>query len=273
MNGYQIAIDPQRWGISKTAEIRHHISTIKSILESTASQIDRHCIDGSMPDILVEYDNTGPVCHHQRDLRNRIRIGLNTSYRFWAQQAFQFAHEFGHAIANHSRVGQEHNLKHANKWVEEVICHAASLFSLRQMSIEWMKDPPFTSAQSYSASLSRYAGDIIDAATLSLSPFENFISWFTACEHELRIHPIALEKDAAIKKRLRNHYDVIATKILPLFEAEPSVWSSLSFLNITQTTETDQLKAFLANWKEACPSRLKNFPQQVAGTFGIDLES
>ena len=123
----------------------------------------------------------------------------------------------------------------------------------------------------YSDLLAKYVQNVIDKAMHILPACDDFVSWFAQCELELRSRPIAIETDKAKKEWLRDRYDVIATRLLPLFEGFQKGWCSVSFLNLTPTTPNDSLTQHFAKRKDACPNHLQRFICDVAAVFGTSL--
>jgi hypothetical protein len=200
---------------------------------------------------------------------------LHTSPNSYAQQAYQFAHEFCHAVAIHSREGQRHDAKHANHWLEESFCEAASLFSLRRMAEEWPTHKEFSKwttndGKAYAASLNSYAQGQLDKAHAKLPLNKDFQEWFEGEEKFMRDHPIAtvdIEKDKPTWDKLREDYTVIASRLLPLLEAVPESWEALSYLNLTSHRDSKTLAEHLADWKAVCPDRLKPFVEDLERLF------
>lgn len=83
----------------------------------------------------------------------------------------------------------------------------------------------------------------------------------------MRDHPIALERDEKTKDGLRADYMVMASRLLPLLEANPENWEALSHLNLTPHRDNKPLAEHLADWKAVCPDRLKSFMQDLERLF------
>ena len=77
---------------------------IKAVLRSAAGEIWRHCPNTrfEQPGFEVYRNEKYPITHFERSDDGWIVIGLATEKTFWSQYAYQFAHEFCHAIADHS---------------------------------------------------------------------------------------------------------------------------------------------------------------------------
>jgi len=188
------------------------------------------------------------------------------------KMAFQFAHEFCHVIAIHSRKGQLHDAIHCNHWLEESLCETASLFALRKMTIDWEKHSEFSTWENgdgklYSPSHRVYAQKRIDSALLRLPIEQDFQVWFEKRHQFLRSHPIAIEKDKQIEAELREDYTAIATRLLPLLEASPENWEAISYLNLTTHRADKSLSDHLTDWKAACSERCRPLVLELERLF------
>jgi hypothetical protein len=192
--------------------------------------------------------------HPQTDFKRRpsgrIAIGLSAHDTYWAQYSFQFAHEFCHALANYSNNPQQlvRYPRHANLWLEESLCEPASLFSLRAMSRSWQTTPPYPAWRGYAARLNSYAEQRLALPQNHLPAGTLFTVWF-------RENQTAMRQNAT--RRDRN--TIIATQLLPIFEAEPRGWEALAFLNIASANPKQSLAQHLAQWRSQCPMELRPF--------------
>jgi hypothetical protein len=132
---------------------------ITAVLQSAASEIWRHCRRIRLDGIDVYHRTDHPQTDFKRTPTGRIAIGLATQSTYWAQYSFQFAHEFCHALANYGNNPSRlvRYPAHANLWLEESLCEAASLIALRAMSRSWRTSPPYPSWRSYAPWLIAYA--------------------------------------------------------------------------------------------------------------------
>ncbi|MFZ4595796.1 MAG: hypothetical protein ACOYOF_16165 [Verrucomicrobiaceae bacterium] len=96
------------------------------------------------------------------------------------------------------------------------------------MANEWQTHKEFstwtTNTKPHALSLRSYAQDQIDKAYAKLPPNNVFREWFEGRERFMRYHPIAVEKDKQTWNSLREDYTVIASRLLPLLEANPENW-------------------------------------------------
>ena len=63
--------------------------------------------------------------------------------------------------------------------------------------------------------------------------------------------------------------EVVARQLLPLFEAEPSGWESLSFFNLTPNRKADKtLPEHFKDWLAVSPKAHHGFLRKLAAAFG-----
>jgi len=60
---------------------------------------------------------------------------------------------------------------------------------------------------------------------------------------------------------------IIATQLLPIFEAEPRGWEALAFLNSASSDPQSSLAQHLARWRSRCPQELRSFVTKIAEVF------
>ncbi len=235
---------------------------IKAVLRSAAGEIWKHCPNTKFeqPGFDIYRNEKYPITHFERSDDGWIVIGLATEKMFWAQYSYQFAHEFCHAIADHSddwrRIWRAGG--HANKWLEESLCETASLFSLRAMGRTWQTEPPYPNWKSYAPALTRYAQERMDDPKSRVPEGRSFLEWFRENEPEMR-------KNGT--DRPRNN--VVSLQLLPLFEAEPSGWEAMSAINLGKRDPKKPLAQHFAEWKENTRAELRPFVAKIAAVFGL----
>jgi len=231
---------------------------INAVLRSAAGELWRHCPHTQLAGVDVYHRADHPQTDFKRRPSGRIAIGLATQDTYWAQYSFQFAHEFCHALANYSNNPQQlvRYPRHANLWLEESLCETASLFTLRAMSRSWQTKPPYPAWRGYAAWLNFYAEQRLALPAYHLPAGTLFSVWFRENQSALRRNPT---------ERSRN--TVIATQLLPIFEAEPRGWEALAFLNSASINPKSSLAQHLAKWHSRCPQELRSFVTKVAAGF------
>ena len=232
------------------------------VLRSAASQLFRYCPQTQLDGIDVYYRPDHPEIdlHQTRD--KRIAMVLSARDTHWAQYSFQFAHEFCHALANfsdHSSPASA-NVPNPNLWLEESLCETASLFVLRAMSRGWATNPPHQAWQAYAPWFSDYVDRRMALPENRLRIGISFSAWF----HE---HQTALQKDAGE----RTWNTIVATQLLPIFEADSTGWEAVTFLNRKPSGPTQSLSQHFAAWQASCPTHLHSFVAKLATVFGVAL--
>ncbi len=123
---------------------------------------------------------------------------------YWSQFIYQFSHEFCHYM-NYGHTVQ------SMRWFEETLCELASHFFLLKSAEEWKVNPPFSGCNNYSHSLLVYELNARnDIAQFNLNKLSDINS----------AHLFSLQEDEY--QRPKNRY--MALQLLPLFEANPSLW-------------------------------------------------
>lgn len=235
---------------------------IKAVLLSAANEIWQHCPNTrwETPGFSIYHASDCPinVFDHRED--GRIAIGLTPTGTYWSQYAFQFAHEFCHAIAGHANDWKQTWIKDrkANHWLEESICEAASLFALKGMGKTWQTAPPYPNWRDYAKALTQYAEDRLNAAAATLPEGKPFLDWF-------RENEVAMRENSTIREK----NNVVARQLLPIFEAEPSGWESLSFFNVTSNRKPDKsLNEHFKDWLAATPKAHHGFIHKLSTALG-----
>jgi len=251
----EIRIDVERgaWGEAGPADIA-------KVAESAAGEIWKHCPQSRIDGIRIYHRPDYPQTDFGRSLDGRIRIGLASENARWAQFAFQFAHEFCHALAQHSQAGMRgsHEPNHANLWFEESLCETASLFALRRMTETWKTRAPYPNWRGYAPALARYAADRLALREHQLPAGQAFAAWFAEKEPAMRA-----------KGELRDRNAIVAAQLLPLFETAPEHWEAVTFLNHGPRVKAKPFPRKLADWQAACPAAHRPFIARIAAVFGV----
>lgn len=235
---------------------------ITAVIRSAADSIWQHCPNTrwEVPGFYVYRDQRYPITLNDHLEGGRIMIGLNTQDLYWSQYAYQFAHEFCHALAGHSNDWHKPAIlgRRPNHWLEESFCETASLFALRAMGKSWQTDPPYPNWKSYAGSLTDYAADRLALSAKDLPPEQSFAGWFRENEASMRENPTIRPKNS-----------VVAMKLLPLFEATPSGWEAITFFNLGKVEPEISLAGKLAGWKSVAPAPQRKFISGIASVLGV----
>ncbi|MGA7216130.1 MAG: hypothetical protein WBX20_18155 [Terrimicrobiaceae bacterium] len=250
-------IEVQATGFGKVSA-----ADVASVLRSAAGEIWRYCPNARLVGIDGYPRSDHPQTNFERGPDGRVAIGLTARGTHWAQYGFQFAHEFCHTLANFGGNPQRfvRYPRHANFWLEESLCETASLFTLRAMSRSWRTAPPYPAWRSYAPWLNAYVEQRLALPEHQLPAGTPFIVWFKQSEPALRLNPA-----------LRDRNTIIATQLLPLFEAEPGGWEAVIFLNRGLPHGKGSLAQRLAEWQSQCPENLRPFLRRLASVFAVRL--
>jgi hypothetical protein len=241
---------------------RASASNILTVSQSAALELWRFCPHTELGGIEVYYRPDHPQTDFKRTPSGRIGIGLSVRDTHWAQYGFQFAHEFCHALANYSDNQQlvVRYARHANLWLEESLCETASLFALRAMSRSWRTNPPYAAWRNYAPWLNDYVEKRLASPEHHLPAGMPFLVWFH--ENEAVLHHNA---------DMRDRNTIIAIQLLPIFEAEPSGWEAITFLNRGSHDRKESLAQRLAEWRSQCPRDIRPFVTRLAAVFAVKL--
>jgi hypothetical protein len=233
------------------------------LLQSAAFEIWKRCPHTQLDGIDVYYRADHPQTDFKRTSGGRIGIGLSARDTHWAQYSFQFAHEFCHALANYSNNPQQlvRYPRGANLWLEESLCETASLFVLRAMSRSWRTSPPYPAWRSYAPWLNDYVEQRLALPEHHLPAGKSFLVWFQ-------------ENQAVLRQNsdLRDRNTIIAIRLLPIFEAEPRGWQTVTFLNRGSFNAEESLAQHFVEWRSQCPDDLRSFVNRLAAVFAVKLE-
>src|SRR5262249_42714607 len=138
--------------------------------------------------------------------------------------------------------------RHANLWLEESFCETASLFSLKAMNRSWQVAPPYPAWRAYAPWLNDYAAKRLALPKHQLPSGTSFLVWFHRNEAALRRNP-----------DLRDWNTVVAIQFLPIFEAYPSGWEAITYLDRGSHNPNESLAKRFLTWRLECPKNLRRF--------------
>ncbi len=250
-NQLAIEIVPGGWGDGVSLE------NIQRLLSSSAAQLVPRLAPESFGTVRVFHTTNSPITEYRRGLKGEIVVRLNARGTYWAQYAYQFAHELGHIICHYERVRTDRN---PNQWFEEALCETASMFVLQQMAIAWSNSPPYGNWRDFAPKLAEYAADLEHASDRQLDAGVMFAQWYHQHEAELRGHAT-----------LRHLNGLVACHLLPLFAKRPEHWAAVSFLNGHDGYTSLSFAEYLKGWYARVPRRHKAFVEDIAGRFAVTV--
>ena len=255
----------RRLDIRIDADFGARPADVRAVALSAADSLWRHCPESRWrtPGFSLFLNRDHPICAYDHGSDGRIRIGVTTTGTYWSQLAFQFAHEFAHALAGHCDDWRGCWIRDrgANLWLEETLCETAALFALRSMAREWKTRPPYPNWKPYAASLASYAEDRLAEGRRELKPDADVTAWLRTKERHLRASSVHRELNLAL-----------AARLLPLFERQPSGWEAVTYLNRGRRRDPNlTLRQHLEDWRDACPPRHRAFVGELAALLGAPL--
>ena len=167
-------------------------------------------------------------------------IYLNVSDRLWSKYSYQFAHELCHHVIDNKFPPDNDKFG----WFEESLCELASIYCLDEMSTMWKTNAPYPNWKDYSDSLRQYVQSILDKPENAIST--DFISWLSE-------NLGSLSED----RYKRDENRIVAIRLLPLFKANPRLWSAIQYLKSIPVTAEMTFEKFIDCWIQLCPENLK----------------
>ena len=242
----EIKLIEKNWGEANNANVL-------AVLRSTARQLFPHSGRNDWDAIHVGRSSKGPIVLFRRGNQGQYFVNLNRGNRFWCQYAFQFSHEIGHILCGYKEGDQ------SNHWFEETLCETASLFALNKLSEDWKTNPPYSNWKSYADAFKKYARERIDK-----HPWPEDLSMADWFEKE--------KEDLAKNATNRQRNLMVAIRLLPFFEDDPTGWTAVSALNTKKDKKKRSFETYLRDWKEGCKTdEHRAFVRKMAKAFGFDL--
>ena len=239
----EITIEPYSWGEARPTDIR----TLLSDVGSHINRLMRDPFAGSIQVVPAPCGDFIPMIHYRASRQDLITIQLTARDKKWAQFAYQFAHEFCHALSNYALLRSN-----PNKWFHEALCELASVFTLRRMAETWPTLPPYPNWADYADSLASYADDLLADEERHLPVGITLATWLSTHEAELRNNAYLRPKNA-----------VVAYTLLPIFEEEPEGWNTIRKLPVSSGSLTE----YLEDWHQRVDAADERFIKRLRGIF------
>ncbi len=240
----QIKVLPGDWG-----NVQEYY--IEVLLADTASYLNG-LLRTSCTDVIhvtaAPLSKFYPFAFYRRSAHGPISIQLAARDSKWNQFAYQFSHEFCHVLS-----GWELLENNPNNWFHETICEVASLFTLRRMAERWPTKPPLSHWASYAKYLESYALKQLSRQEVQLPEGITLQTWLSSHEDELR-------KDSC----QRDKNDLVAYKLLPIFEDDPKGWNAIRKF----PDSSGKLSDYLRDWHSAVDSIDKPFVKRLSDALG-----
>lgn len=259
-----IAVVPGGWGNAD-------VTVLQDVFESTRDALADRVINPPDSNITVKYNTEGPEIKYERMADGSYEMWIDSKNNYWAQQIYQFAHEYGHILANYREA------PNPQKWFEESISILASLYALETLSITWGQNPPrgYRKYQNFAGYLKIYKNKIVkrtaivengaDGISPSLYNLQSLAWWYEENKEQL-------EKDMLVYYRLepRNRQTLVAVMLFDIFEKYPDdAWNTVRYMNKGNPQVNKDFSSYMNNWRQHTPQRWQFIVDEIMSRFGI----
>jgi len=221
----------------------------RQVMLSAAGTMWKYFPDRKMPRIEA-VSKGGPIFIYAIGHDAHVKVCLAVGGPFWAQMAYQFAHEYCHLLCGPGGPTPQ-------MWFQETLCETASRFALMQMSRTWKTHPPYSNWASYSGALRSYFDDLQKNDRLPKG--KTLAQWYQENAQALTANSCDRPKN-----------NVVAAEVWAMFDAQPEHWEAVTYFP-HEKLDPDTLAEFLRVWRRNCPARHKPFIAALASKFGIVL--
>lgn len=247
--GIDIRVGHTGWGQVSIAEI-------ETALYAVADELVTVLPAKLTVPILVSRTRGSPVALYDRGPNGEYLVRLHASGQGWPLYVYEFAHELCHVLSNHDVHVTD---KRRNQWLEETLCETASLYALARVARAWELAPPSAVWSARAPRLRRFYDHLRAEENRRLPEGASFAAWMAANEPSLRADPY-----------LRPKNDLVAMRLLPLFERDPRRWRALAYLNLDPSDPVAPLSAYLANWNEKAPVEYRGFIGELRAALAVE---
>lgn len=238
------------WGAADPAEVGKVVAAVAGEFPPAASAI------------RVRHRFGGPTIDYDRAPDGAIVIRLSARDTRWYQYVYQFAHEYCHVLAHFERKEHGHDVLRENQWFEESLCEAASLYALRRLAAKWNRaevaDPQLREAADQ---LWQYVSQLLAEPHRRLDAGTDLAGWYARHQETLRHKPYQRELN-----------ELVATSLLPLFEADVSRWAALEYLNPATPAPGQSFPDLLGAWSASSPPEWRPLVADIRTLFGIPAD-
>lgn len=241
-----LRLSPDGWGTAKAADIQ-------ATLESAAGELLPFFPEMKPERVFVTRGRRGPMVLYRRNALGERVMELDTKDYFLSQYVYQFAHELCHILCGFDDDWQ------GNRWFEEALCEAASLWVLRRLGETWKTRAPREVWKPYAPEFRAYAERVIKSRRRADAT--DLRAFYRRYRQALTENPLDRELSGAV-----------AVELLPLFEAEPEAWEAVSWLNPRPLPPMEPFAEYLVAWRRAVPPRRREFVDKILRRFGVEAE-
>ncbi|USD53664.1 hypothetical protein [Vibrio sp. SCSIO 43155] len=220
------------WGVESLAPVQEIATfTYKIFANFVGHELD--CDIRTYNNPLQGY----PLAHYDKVDGDFVITLSCDSGEYWAQVAYQLAHEICHLYSNHS---QQRN--HKFKWLEESFCEAASLAVLSYMAEHWTEFTLGKVTPSFAGAIDDYVQNLRAKATQTFKTSKEFTDWLSSNMELLEASSTNRELNRIVAFYL---YDEVLS-------IEPSVWAIVETLNTWDCGSDSNFDEFNSSWRAKC---------------------
>jgi hypothetical protein len=236
-----LQVQPGDWGNASVQDIGTVLNSVADVL---APYFPRH----ASARVIVGFSKAGPRVLARKSPDGAYLVVLNVQDRRWDQLAYQFSHELCHIFSNYDQrpIGDD-PASRDYQWLEETLCEAVSLLTLKRLASSWKDSPPHTGWEDYARAFHEYAERLLSARHRRLPPEESVAGWYLRHQAALEINPYLREKN-----------ELLAASLLDLVENTPGSLEAIGYLNL-EAPSKEGLAAYLAAWYDCCPPQHRLF--------------
>jgi hypothetical protein len=243
-----IRVQPGGWSTATPAEV-------EAVLYSVATELLSHFPATRLYPIVVSHSHEAPAALYERGAKGEYRVHLTAKGREWSHYAYEFAHELSHILTNYQHHVDLKMTSH-HQWFEETLCEVASLYVLKRLATTWQTAPPYADWQSYAPEFQAFVERFLNEPHRQMPRNQALRTWFAERSGALRESPY-----------VREHNEVVANVLLPLFEENPRIWGAIAYLNLVKTGA--DFREYLQSWYDNAPEEHRDLIQYLMGLFGV----
>lgn len=246
----QIRLAPQGWGSTALPDLQ-------LVLNAVADLIGSHFPQRSPITLSVVPGEDAPMALYDRNAAGEYVIQLSARHSRWHQFVYQFSHELCHVYSNFDGKSRTTgDIDHRNQWFEESVCEAVALHTLNELAEEWDARPPSAHLAGYGQTLRALSRYLRNEPHRRLEHGTTLAAWFSA-------HRAVLEADPY----QRDMNEVVANRLLQVFEHAPDAIGAIGFLNLGEEDGAQAFLAYLTAWRDACPDRYRSTVTEIVALF------
>lgn len=225
---------------------------VTKVLQSVADQLLAHCPDRKLAKIIVSPSDDVPISLYKKGPNGEYRVQLSARETYWAQYAFQFAHEMGHILCNYDRRKAGVNL-----WFEECLCDTSSMFVLQKLKPAWEQEPPYPNWKGFAPAFAKYRDNLLKPDDRRLADGVTLPAW-------LKDNLIGMTKERELTARSK----LVSGYLVPLFDEHPEGWQTLAWINLGEQDRDADFATFLQGWHDRLPEKHRPFVEKIQTLSG-----